>query len=254
MILLLDLGNTRLKAGAADGKAVRRLASLPLSALAEPAGDSLAGIESGGPWTRVVAASVAGHEADARLEQALIARGLPPPEFVRVTPRAGGVVCAYPSPQRMGVDRWVALVGARALESGPSVVVDAGSAITVDAMDERGRHLGGLIAPGLGMMRASLLEGTGNLRVFSEASGPSRGALFPADTGPAIAEGVEQAATGLVEGAVARATTFLGARPSVFLTGGDAEVLDRGLAVPVRVEADLALEGLARLAAGRGSR
>jgi type III pantothenate kinase len=129
-------------------------------------------------------------------------------------------------------------------------VVDAGSAITVDAMDDRGLHLGGLIAPGLSMMRTALLEGTGNLRAFSDASGPSRGAVFPADTGPAIEEGVGQAATGLVEGAMARVTAHLGVSPTVFLTGGDAEALARGLATPVRIEADLALEGLARMAAG----
>jgi type III pantothenate kinase len=252
MMLLLDMGNTRIKAGRMAAGRVEALGSLPTSRLAEPGWLPDLGVEAGA-IRRVAVASVAGERRDAALAEALSAARMPAPEFARVRRTACGVTCAYPEPQRLGVDRWVALLGARALTRRPVCVADAGSALTVDALDGEGRHLGGLISPGLPMMRAALLEGTGNLAEFYRNSRDVSGPLFAADTRPAIDRGVREAAAGLVDRALRSLAAHTGEPPDLIVTGGDGcQLLDDLSAVPEarrpgRYEPDLALAGLARL-------
>jgi len=71
-----------------------------------------------------------------------------------------GLSCCYKNPQLMGVDRWMAMIGAWFTHNNPCLVIDCGTAITVDAIDEKGQHLGGHIVPGLNLMHQSLLTNT----------------------------------------------------------------------------------------------
>ena len=66
----------------------------------------------------------------------------------------------YRDPERLGVDRWLALIAARERSKQPTVIVDAGSACTIDLLDSEGRHLGGYILPGLTAMGEALVRGT----------------------------------------------------------------------------------------------
>ncbi|NGP53351.1 type III pantothenate kinase, partial [Thioalkalivibrio sp. XN8] len=194
-------------------------------------------------------ANVAGGDAGAALAEALAALGGGSLAFLRAQPEAGGVRCAYAVPARLGADRWAALLGARGLAPADCLVIDAGSALTIDALRADGRHLGGWILPGLAMMVGALEARTGDLAELRRVSALAPAAAFPADTGPAMTGGALLAAAG----AVLRARERLGERVQgpvrLLLTGGDAPALAAELGAGELVP-DLVLRGLARAAGG----
>ncbi|WP_295451148.1 type III pantothenate kinase, partial [uncultured Thiodictyon sp.] len=156
MNLLIDIGNTNLHwALQADGvlgpmDGVRHSRGVPL--------DLLAAWEVVPPPQRVLIGNVGGArlgEAVARVVRAYWGR-----EAEFALPRQGclGLRVAYAEPARLGVDRWLALLGAQGCDA--ALIVDAGTAVTFDVLAPAGLHLGGLILPGLTMMRDSLLAGT----------------------------------------------------------------------------------------------
>ncbi len=107
---------------------------------------------------------------------------------------AGGVVNGYDNPAQLGADRWAALIGARGLHAGPALVVMAGTATTVDCLDAQGVFRGGLILPGLDLMRRSLARNTAGL---PEACGGYR--VLPTNTDDAIVSGCIAATVGAIE-------------------------------------------------------
>ncbi|HRP87924.1 MAG TPA: type III pantothenate kinase [Gammaproteobacteria bacterium] len=251
MKLLLDLGNTRLKAalGMPDGRLVplgeagHRAAGMAV-ALDHALGDTaLAGV------TGALCANVAGAPAGDALATALGGRGVAV-EFLRPGREAGGVRCAYAEPARLGADRWAALLGARGLEDGACLVVDAGSALTIDALSPGGQHLGGWILPGLAMMVAALEARTGDLGALRRASQASPPADFPADTAPAMEGGALLAACGAVRLARKRLECRCRVPARLLLAGGDAARLVTELD-GAELQPDLVLRGLARLAADK---
>lgn len=149
-----------------------------------------------------------------------------------------GVRNGYREPERLGSDRWAALIAARRQEHGPCLVVSCGTATTVDALSVDGEFLGGLILPGLALMQRSLSSNTAQL-------GMERGTAqdFPRTTADAIRSGVLQATLG----AVRHQFELLQARQGeavCLLTGGAADELQAHLDLPlVRVE-NLVLKGL----------
>ena len=169
--------------------------------------------------------------------------------FLRPAAQACGVRCAYAEPARLGADRWAALLGARGLTGGPCLVVDAGSALTIDAMAAPGRHLGGWILPGLAMMVGALEARTGDLAHFRRASAMRVSDGFPTDTRSAMEEGARLAALGAIAAAQAQLAQHAGAPPRLLLAGGDAPALHSALENAELVP-DLVLRGLARAAAG----
>jgi type III pantothenate kinase len=169
------------------------------------------------------------------------------PQFAYSQARACGVVNGYDKPEKLGVDRWVGLIGARHATLGPCCVADCGTAITFDALDADGKHLGGLIAPGLSLMRTALAGGTHGLGLAEDA-GQSR---LARDTAAAIAAGTRQAAAGLIEHAVRETARRLGGEPRLLLTGGDAPAVGAGLVgLPYELKPELVLEGLLAIAQG----
>lgn len=153
--------------------------------------------------------------------------------------QAFGVHNAYRQPEKLGVDRWLALLAVQARYPLPACVVDCGTAITVDLLDVCGNHLGGMICPGLALMKKALSEGTAALG-YADASA----VVGPADhTEAAIYSGVLIAAVGLIEHVYA-------AQPEpcqLILTGGDARLIAEQLGYGCRIDADLILRGLSRL-------
>ena len=148
-----------------------------------------------------------------------------------------GVRNAYTEPHRLGVDRWMALIAARQLTTHPVCVVDCGSAVTIDVLDDKGQHLGGVIMPGLTMMRRALHRNTEQLPFAQETYPLGLGT----STAAAIHNGTRYALLGAIERVIASQTKTL----QVFLTGGDAETLLPDLKHPVQVNPDLVLQGLA---------
>ena len=147
---------------------------------------------------------------------------------------ACGVRSAYSRPQRLGVDRWLAIIAAFHRARGAAIVVDAGTAITIDVVNRRGEFVGGLIAPGLRLMARALHDHTALLPEVEPARMRSP---LGRHTRDAIRAGISFAAEGLIRETLSRH------RGRVFGTGGDASLYKDlfDLVVP-----DLALEGAVR--------
>jgi type III pantothenate kinase len=238
VILAIDAGNTRIKWGAREAGAWRRVGSCATSDRDRLLG-ALGG-ESG--YSRVLVANVAGEEIRAVIERAL-GSGAPQPEFIVSRAAQCGVRSGYDDPTQLGCDRWAALIAAHRLFTGACLVVNAGTALTVDALTEDGLFLGGIIAPGLELMRRALDEHTAGL-----AMRPGEIRFFPANTGDAIVSGAAHACAGAIE----RMATFMResghASLRVILSGGGGERLRPLLDLETVIVENLVLEGLAALA------
>ncbi len=109
---------------------------------------------------------------------------------IEASKHLAGVINAYKECHKLGVDRLVAMVGAYHLDSNRvSIVVDSGTATTIDAVDDQGQHLGGLILPGLDLCSQSLLEGTEQLATHHQSVHQYEPDIFSTDTKQAIASG-----------------------------------------------------------------
>lgn len=234
MILCLDAGNTRLKWGLREGAAWRAQGALDPAASGE-----LAAFLPVRP-RRILACNVAGPGVAARIE-ALAAAWAVPLDWFRSSAACCGVTNGYASPAQLGADRWAALVGARGLHAGAALVVMAGTATTIDVLDVQGTFRGGLILPGLDLMRAALARNTADL---PEARGCYR--ELPTNTDDAIASGALHATLGAIERLAAIARRLAGADFAVILSGGAADSLAPHLDPPPRRVDNLVLEGLAR--------
>ncbi|WP_126443826.1 type III pantothenate kinase [Sulfuricystis multivorans] len=234
MILCIDAGNTRLKWGLHDRSrwlAKGVVAHEGIATLALPA-----------PVQRVVACNVAGNAVAGQIEA--LARSLAAPlEWFVSSAACCGVTNGYGRPEQLGADRWAALIGARGLHAGPALVVMAGTATTVDALGADGRFLGGLILPGLELMRRTLARNTASL---PEARG--RYQELPTNTDDAIESGALHATLGAIERMAKAACRSTSAGFRVLLSGGAAEALAPHLDLPLRRIDDLVLEGLSRVA------
>ena len=240
MRLLLDLGNSRLKwalqgpspAWLAQGVLEWRedLATLPDAAWA------------GFPRsTQVVGASVVDEAREQRVAAALRQAFDSAPEWLRTPASACGVRNAYAEPQRLGVDRFLAMVAAHATHREPCVLASAGTALVLDALAADGRHLGGLIAPGVQLMQRSLLDATAQVR----PQRPGDILQLADNTADAVTSGCWQAAAALIERFHAHMRPRLGGEPTLILDGGDAPRLAPLLSLPVQAGQDSVLRGLA---------
>jgi type III pantothenate kinase len=208
-----------------------------------------------GRFERVLVCSVAGVELERALRRAARRSGNPRPQYIRSTRRSAGVRNGYVQTWRLGADRWVAMLGARALHPGRALcVVDVGTALTLDLLDAHGRHRGGLLVPGPTLMVGSLLNNTAGIR---QRAGPERAqssrrrrgaALFGRSTRAGLLAGSSIACAALIERAIGEARSALGRRPKLLLAGGGAMQVAPLLRVPYARAEQLVLEGLALLA------
>ncbi|HEX5793359.1 MAG TPA: type III pantothenate kinase [Rheinheimera sp.] len=227
MYLLLDIGNTREKAALVkQGK---------VTALPQLAPDNLAKL----PIKAVYYASVASQEKVAVIKQLLGLDHLPWRQVYSDT-QAYGVRSSYQQPQTLGVDRWLAMLGAGLLFPHQDLlIVDAGTAVTVDWLSQAGQHLGGWIIPGLKMQQQAVVKNTA--KVFN--SEMFNGRLEPGvDTVTGLQNGCLAAVLGAVRLAWQRTPCN-----KLLLTGGDSKFLKAHLAdLPLVVEPLLIFHGLAR--------
>ena len=220
--LAIDIGNTRLKwahyAQPRPGAALLAHGAVFLETiddLAESEWKSLA------PPASMLGCVVAGEGVRHRVEEQLELWDIEP-RWVVSTEHAAGVVNGYDHPGRLGVDRWVAMIGARhrVLASGPArpaLVVMIGTAVTVDAVDQHGRFLGGLILPGFGLMLRALEMGTAGLKA------PTGEAVdFPTNTSDALMSGGTDAIAGAIERMHRKLQRRTGMAPRLIMSGGAA--------------------------------
>lgn len=249
MIFLIDIGNTRIKwAQLVDGD-LGEQSAIAHAQLTAPELHEAMLTHTPRPQ-RVLASNVGGARAG-ELTSECVGRawGLEI-EFVQSSASAGGVRNAYRDPAKLGVDRWLALIGAHALERAAACVVSVGTAMTIDALDAQGRHYGGLITPGPELMISSLFSGTSEIAQRA-ASGESSLALFADNTRTAVEQGAVQALAALVDRAVAGFSREINERPTLLVTGGAGSRITPALQTPHRLVADLVLRGLAVLAGAR---
>lgn len=241
-ILAVDVGNTRIKWGLWDGQWMRQ-DSVPTSEAV-----LLAVAWQGLPTPRrLVACSVAGKQVGDWLDEWARAQGSIV-HWVTSRHEQCGVRNGYREPSQLGADRWAGLIAARSLVSGAAIVVNAGTAVTLDALTQEGDFLGGLILPGLDLMAESLARGTAGL-----PRAPGAFAVFPRSTADAIASGALQSVCGAVE-RMERALASRGTAPQILLSGGVAATVQSHLGRPARVIANLVLEGLRVIAQAEGAR
>lgn len=245
MNLLIDIGNTNLRWTLHDGQGlgpvdgVRHGGGLPL--------DLLAAWERIAPPDRVLVSNVGGAAVGAAVARAVHAYWGLAPQLAATRAESFGVRVAYAEPARLGVDRWLGLIAAHRLAVGASLIVDAGTAATFDLLLADGEHLGGLILPGVQMMRDALLAGTRIPRVEPEPAAEP----WASDTGTAVAAGSLHALAALTVRLHERLSAHLGAAeppPVILLAGGDGPQLAPLIERPCRPVPDLVLLGLARLA------
>lgn len=165
-------------------------------------------------------------------------------ELVQTSAAAFGVTNAYAIPENLGVDRWLTLLAVHNENPAAVCIVDCGTAITIDVMDNNGHHLGGLILPGFDLMRESLLEQTHIPRVGRMESID----ILGTDTAGAVSSASVHAAAALVDRVMERVSRLLGERPALVLTGSDATRLESVLTIPCEVSLDLVMKGLSLFA------
>ncbi|MDD3528266.1 MAG: type III pantothenate kinase [Gallionellaceae bacterium] len=240
MILLLDIGNSRIKWGAWEAGAWRGRGACAVAKV-ERLAPVLA--EHRPAWVGVCC--VAGAATRVAVERLL---GGLPVHWLVAAATEHGIVNRYTRPETLGADRYAGLVACRRRGHAPCVLASAGTALTVDALAGEGEFLGGVIVPGAGLLRQALATGTAAV-----GTPPGSWQAFPRTTGDAVATGTLDAMAGCIEAMRWRLAGYLGVAPRVVLTGGDAAGLVGHLDGDVVVEADLVLEGMLCLARDLGA-
>jgi len=232
MILLLDFGNTRVKAAVMDRGVMRHIYSGPV--LLARLSEAVDGLEiKGGMWCSV-------HQLDISVIEWMKGLGLSPLTWSTPVPIGN----SYDTPQSLGMDRLAAVVGAWSLQPGHDLlVIDAGTAITYDFVSADGVYVGGNIAPGIGMRFASLHEHTSALPLVSvDGEVPLSGHDTISAIRGGVLAGVRYEAKGYVDELSSIHPSLL-----VFLTGGDAEFFDIRCKSTIFAVPDLVLYGLSRI-------
>ena len=252
--LAIDIGNTRLKwalyESAAPGAVPRLHGAVFLENI-----DALAE----GDWRAIAAprailgCNVAGDAVRRRVEEQMELWDAGP-RWVVPSAQDAGVTNGYDHPTRLGADRWVAMIGARArmlrqhpgAAPRPLVVVMVGTAVTVEAIDSHGKFLGGIILPGHGIMLRALESGTAGLRVPT-----GEVCEFPTNTSDALTSGGTYAIAGAVERMVQHVRQHCGAEPLCYMTGGAGWKMAPSMSVQFELIDTLIFDGLLEIAQRR---
>ena len=232
-MLLLDVGNSRVKWALVQAGHWTRGGACDNAEL-----DTLHGeFASFTAPSRILVSNVAGEAVAERIRQ-MCAIWKSPLEFVTAQRRQCGVSNGYQQIHRLGSDRWLALIAAWHRVHGACLVVNCGTATTVDALSDSGEFMGGLILPGLELMQHSLTSNTAQL-VQEEG----RLCDFPQTTADAIRSGAIRATLGAIENQY-KLLSVGGVTPHCALSGGAAIQIKSLLSMPVEQVDDLVLKGL----------
>lgn len=247
MILVIDVGNTRLKwawltsAALSDQQAIVHRDT-------KPGMWTSAVFESGQRPVRILVSNVAGPGMAKTLSQLGRQMFDVKVEFVTAAREFQGLTNGYLDPALLGADRWLALIGAWTLARSALCVVDAGTAVKVDSVDAAGQHLGGLIAPGIHMMREALMHKTSDIAKSAQHSTPSLAGVLANNTIGAVSRGAVFALAGMADRAAEVIEQSTGAKPRLFITGGDASTITGTMRSHGEIVPDLVLRGLAVIA------
>ena len=248
--LVIDVGNTRLKWGwLTDAQLSEQQAVVHRDV--DPEQWSKGIFDTSRRPGRVLVSNVAGEAMAWNLHRfSQEAYGLEP-EFIKPTRSFHDLTNGYLKPDLLGADRWLAVIGAWNLSHGPLCVLDAGTAVKVDSVNAHGQHLGGLIVPGIHMMRESLLLKTHGVAPAMAHSAESAAGVLANNTIAAVTRGAVVATAAMADRAAQMVEKDTGEHPQMFVTGGDAELIMESMQWPGMLVPDLVLQGIAVLAMQR---
>ena len=232
MILDIDIGNSYTKWRLTDGAVVYQSGSQATQSISD-------GLElpSGVSISRVRLSSVASDSLQGDLVAQMKSQFNAEVTAAKVSSSTAGVICGYDDPSSLGIDRWLAMVASYSRYQASVLVVDAGSAMTLDLVTAEGRHIGGYILPGLTLMRDALWGGTDRVKVDADATS---GGIDPAqDTAAAVNQGSLLASIAVIE------KLLVQYQSNLVVTGGDAKQLLPYLKGKVDYQPNLVLDGLA---------
>lgn len=246
MILLIDIGNTRIKWAQLDQQGLGVQSAAVHSAWTREDVHRALLRDRPAP-DRVLISNVSGERMGALVRDAISDELGMEPEFVRATAEAGGVRSAYSAPAKLGVDRWMAMIGARAIHKGLVCVASIGTAMTIDAVDANGQHLGGSIVAGPDLMIDALLRNTSDIAVRA-LEGDVSESVFAYSTLGAVKQGAVHALAALIDRSAVVLEQELGVAPTLLLTGGASNRVEPFVYADFESVPDLVLRGLAVLA------
>ena len=240
MNLVLDIGHRRIKWALFD-QSKKNISGAFIWQLDDEAFDK-AWAEIGIP-SAVMACNVAGEAIAKKCELWMQQRWHLMPQWLTIGDGRHGLSSSYDDVSELGTDRWAAALGVRSISRQPAIIIDCGSAITVDAIDDQGMFHANAILPGRALQISTLAslihsnrqaEDLHQQEVCSPASSTQQG----------IANGVLIGITGAIDRLIEHAQFYLTRQAVIYLTGGDAEVLIPLLETAVSHEPDLVLLGL----------
>ena len=236
MMLQIDVGNTYAKWRVMDGGAIS-LRGVQDTASLKTGLD----LQAASGITEARISSVADRSITEALKCQLLEQFDVQLMVGKVSASAGGVASGYDNLQSLGVDRWLAVIAAYQHYQSAVLVVDVGSAMTLDLVSPDGQHVGGYILPGLRLMREALWRGTEKVKpdLVVESIDTINMLVPGANTEHAVNRGCLLAAVAIVE---RLASTYPAA---VVITGGDALTLIDALSLRADHRPDLVLAGLA---------
>lgn len=240
MKLLIDIGNSRIKWAYMDGGILDspQAFSYKDSDICELLENKL---EAGHEPDKVFIANVAGESIGGKVSKLIEHKWDISPGFARVERQNAGVVNAYKDIDQLGIDRWLGIIAAWVTYRSPVCVVSCGTALTIDAVSESGRHLGGFIVPGPRMMTGVLARETSgiNSRPIEEYE-----LKFGTSTSECINNGSVRAIVSLINNVSIELAGTFGNSLSCIITGGFAEQIINLLDKKFVNEANLVLTGL----------
>lgn len=197
---------------------------------------------------QIFVSSVASMQVEQTLREAIATAWSVFPVFLTTQLNCCGLENGYENPLTLGVDRWMGMLAAYNRSNQPFMVIDAGTAITIDAVHE-GRHLGGFIVPGLTTMRQSLGLNTARLNSSCDASSDEsvkdpEDRLFATNTQDGICGGTLYMAATFIDASIAEFEHKVGCGLKVFVTGGDGRTLSGLIQAKVEYVEDLVLLGM----------
>lgn len=248
MQFLVDIGNSRIKWACIDANGFVPLGNIerPTQKFEQFANEYWTAIDSP---QRVMVSNVAGPAVAKSLSAWVHGCWQCEVEFIEARRHGWGIRNSYIEPKRLGADRWAALIAARQFCKGAAYIVDVGTALTIDVLTADGRHQGGLIMPGLGLMQRVLVDRAPGVRLGTNAKcQPAAGILLARETAGAVSGGTLYAAVAVIDRVGKDVEIELGTRLTRVITGGDGRKLLPLLANEFDYQEHLVLQGIGVIA------
>jgi type III pantothenate kinase len=241
MKLLVDIGNSRVKWATLDSDGLSASQSFPrgktgIKAALNKAWKSLSDIEA------VYVANVGGDKLGQQLSEWSEKHWQITPKAIQSEQKRFGVSNAYDEAEKLGIDRWLSLIAARQHARQAQCIIDCGTAMTIDIVTKTGQHQGGMILPGLSLMRSALATNTDAL---TEEEGEQEFKTLAANTYSAIQAGTLYSVTATLERIISDLKLSFKNQIRFIITGGDAEHLLPLLSEELHHYPDIVLKGLA---------